>query len=152
MLFRSLFGALTVTENLLLGGYTRTAAERAATVREVQALFPVLVERRAQIVATMSGGQQQMVAIGRALMTRPRLLMLDEPSLGLDPKTTAAVFAATQRIRDQGVAVLLVEQNAMQALKIADRAYVLESGQIALAGSGAALLEDERVRSAYLGL
>lgn len=149
---RCLFGALTVAENLLAGGYTRAADERAATLREIQALFPVLAERHAQIVATMSGGQQQMVAIGRALMARPRLLMLDEPSLGLDPKTTAAVFAATQRIRDQGVSVLLVEQNAMQALKIADRAYVLESGQIALAGSGAALLEDERVRSAYLGL
>lgn len=149
---RSLFGGLTVAENLLMGGYTRSTAERAETLQEVHALFPVLAERRGQVVSTLSGGQQQMVAIGRALMTRPRLLLLDEPSLGLDPRTTAAVFGAVQRIRDLGIAVLLVEQNAAQALRIANRAFVVESGEITLEGSGATLLEDARVRSAYLGL
>ncbi|QYJ16584.1 High-affinity branched-chain amino acid transport ATP-binding protein LivF [Rubrobacter xylanophilus DSM 9941] len=149
---RSLFGGLTVLENLSMGGYTRTAAEREEALREVYELFPVLEERRDQPAATLSGGQQQMVAIGRALMARPRLLMLDEPSLGLDPKTTARVFAAVEKIRESGVAVLIVEQDAVKTLRLADRAYVLESGEISLQGTGGELLEDPKVRSAYLGL
>ncbi|ABG03335.1 ABC transporter related [Rubrobacter xylanophilus DSM 9941] len=149
---RSLFGGLTVLENLSMGGYTRTAAEREEALREVYELFPVLKERRDQPAATLSGGQQQMVAIGRALMARPRLLMLDEPSLGLDPKTTGRVFSVVERIRQTGVAVLIVEQDAVKTLRLADRAYVLESGEVALQGTGSELLEDQKVRSAYLGL
>jgi branched-chain amino acid transport system ATP-binding protein len=121
-------------------------------LKEVYELFPVLYDRRAQIAETFSGGQQQMLAIGRALMTRPSLLMLDEPSTGLSPKLTWTVLDAIKRIRDTGVAVLLVEQNASQALAMADRAYVLESGSVVLEGPGPDLAEDDRVRSAYLGM
>lgn len=149
---RSLFGSLTVLENLSMGGYTRSSGEREATLGEVYELFPILEERRNQPAATLSGGQQQMVAIGRALMAKPRLLMLDEPSLGLDPKTTARVFSAVQKVRETGVAVLIVEQDAVKTLRLADRAYVLESGEVSLEGSGQELLDDPKVRSAYLGL
>jgi branched-chain amino acid transport system ATP-binding protein len=149
---RSLFGSLTVLENLSMGGYTRSSGEREAALREVYELFPVLEERKSQPAATLSGGQQQMVAIGRALMAKPRLLMLDEPSLGLDPKTTARVFSAVEKVRETGVAVLIVEQDAVKTLRLADRAYVLESGEVTLQGSGSDLLEDPKVRSAYLGL
>lgn len=150
---RSLFGKLTVFENLSMGGYTRSAGERRATLQEVYELFPILEERKNQIAATMSGGQQQMVAIGRALMTKPRLLMLDEPSLGLDPKTTASVFSVVERIREEeAISILIVEQDAIKTLRLADRAYVLESGKVALEGEGDELLEDPQVRSAYLGL
>jgi branched-chain amino acid transport system ATP-binding protein len=149
---RSLFGRLTVRENLLLGGYTLPAAERRARLESVYQLFPLLAERQQQVAATMSGGQQQMLAIGRALMARPRLLMLDEPSIGLDPKTTRAVFSAIGQIRSTGLAVLLVEQNALQTLHIADRAYVFESGQVALEGPASDVLKNPRIRSAYLGL
>jgi branched-chain amino acid transport system ATP-binding protein len=149
---RSLFGGLTVLENLSMGGYTRGPEERQATLNEVYGLFPILRERRSQVASTMSGGQQQMVAIGRALMAKPRLLMLDEPSLGLDPKTTATVFSVVERIRETGISVLIVEQDAVKTLELADRAYVLESGEVALEGSGSELLENTRVRSAYLGL
>lgn len=149
---RSLFGSLTVLENLSMGGYTRSSEERATALDEVYDLFPVLKERRTQQAATLSGGQQQMVAIGRALMAKPRLLMLDEPSLGLDPKTTARVFSAVQKVRETGVAVLIVEQDAVKTLRLADRAYVLESGEVTLQGTGSELLEDPNVRSAYLGL
>lgn len=149
---RSLFGGLTVLENLSMGGYTRSSGERAEALKEVYELFPVLEERRNQPAATLSGGQQQMVAIGRALMARPRLLMLDEPSLGLDPKTTARVFSAVEKIRESGVAVLIVEQDAVKTLRLADRAYVLESGEVSLQGTGSELLENPKVRSAYLGL
>lgn len=149
---RSLFGGLTVLENLSMGGYTRSSGERAEALREVYELFPVLEERRNQPAATLSGGQQQMVAIGRALMARPRLLMLDEPSLGLDPKTTARVFSAVEKIRESGVAILIVEQDAVKTLRLADRAYVLESGEVSLQGTGSELLENPKVRSAYLGL
>lgn len=149
---RSLFGSLTVLENLSMGGYTRSSEERATALDEVYDLFPVLKERRTQQAATLSGGQQQMVAIGRALMAKPRLLMLDEPSLGLDPKTTARVFSAVQKVREKGVAVLIVEQDAVKTLRLADRAYVLESGEVTLQGTGSELLEDPNVRSAYLGL
>ncbi|MBO2462499.1 ABC transporter ATP-binding protein [Actinomadura violacea] len=149
---RALFGTLTVEENLRMGAWTRPAAEIDKDMREVFALFPVLAERRASIAQTFSGGQQQMLAIGRALMARPKLLMLDEPSTGLSPKLTWAVLDAVKAIRDSGVAVLLVEQNAKQALGIADRAYVLESGSAVLHGTGAELAGSADVRKAYLGL
>ncbi|MEU8638970.1 ABC transporter ATP-binding protein [Amycolatopsis sp. NPDC048633] len=149
---RALFGTLTVEENLRMGAWTRTSEQAAKSLNEVYELFPVLAERRAQVAQTFSGGQQQMLAIGRALMAGPRLLMLDEPSTGLSPKLTWTVLEAVQRIRDSGVAVLLVEQNAKQALAIADRAYVLESGSTVLEGTGAQLAGDNRVRKAYLGL
>nr|WP_243716661.1 ABC transporter ATP-binding protein [Actinomadura sp. KC345] len=149
---RALFGTLTVEENLRMGAWTRAPGEAAASMREVFELFPVLGERRAQVAQTFSGGQQQMLAIGRALMARPRLLLLDEPSTGLAPKLTWSVLDAVKRIRDTGVSVLLVEQNAKQALGIADRAYVLESGSTVLHGTGAELAGSAEVRKAYLGL
>ncbi|GAA0235687.1 ABC transporter ATP-binding protein [Cryptosporangium japonicum] len=148
---RDLFGPMSVDENLRLGAWTvRSGVD--ALLDEVYALFPALAERRRQAAQTMSGGQQQMLAIGRALMSRPKLLMLDEPSTGLSPKLTWEVLEAVRSIRDRGVAVLLVEQNAAQALGISDRAYVLESGTIVLDGPGSELAEDARVRKAYLGL
>jgi branched-chain amino acid transport system ATP-binding protein len=149
---RELFPGLTVRENLEMGAFTRTAAERDETMDEVHELFPILKERWKQTASTMSGGQQQMLAIGRALMARPRLLMLDEPSLGLAPKLVADVFDIVREINGRGITVLIVEQNAVQTLQLADRAYVLESGSVTLEGHGAELLEDPRVRSAYLGL
>ncbi|MQA85827.1 MAG: ATP-binding cassette domain-containing protein [Streptosporangiales bacterium] len=149
---RDLFGPLTVVENLEMGGYTQDAATRARSLREVYELFPILAERAKQPAETMSGGQQQMLAIARALMARPRLLMLDEPSVGLAPKLVGAVLDAVRRIRDHGVTVLLVEQNAAQALSICDRAYVLESGAVAMSGRGTAMVKDPRVRRAYLGM
>ncbi|MGW4484998.1 ABC transporter ATP-binding protein [Amycolatopsis sp. NPDC004368] len=149
---RALFGTLTVEENLRMGAWTRTAAQAAQSLKEVYDLFPVLAERRSTVAQTFSGGQQQMLAIARALMAGPRLLMLDEPSTGLSPKLTWTMLEAVQRIRDAGVAVLLVEQNAKQALAIADRAYVLESGSSVLSGTGTELANDNRVRKAYLGL
>ncbi|MGY2064298.1 ABC transporter ATP-binding protein [Blastococcus sp. SYSU DS0619] len=149
---RALFGPLTVEENLRMGGWTQKGPDVATTLREVFELFPILEERRRQAAETLSGGQQQMLAIGRALMARPKLLMLDEPSTGLSPKLTWSVLDAVRTIRDRGVAVLLVEQNAAQALRMADRAYVLESGSCVLSGPGPELAEDDRVRSAYLGL
>ncbi|MDL4820189.1 ABC transporter ATP-binding protein [Actinomadura opuntiae] len=149
---RALFGTLTVEENLRMGAWTRPAAEIDKDMCEVFALFPVLAERRSTIAQTFSGGQQQMLAIGRALMARPKLLMLDEPSTGLSPKLTWAVLDAVKAIRDTGVSVLLVEQNAKQALGIADRAYVLESGSTVLHGTGAELAGSAEVRKAYLGL
>ncbi|MFG1927218.1 ABC transporter ATP-binding protein [Cryptosporangium sp. NPDC048952] len=148
---RDLFGPMSVDENLRLGAWTVRSGV-ASRVDEVYALFPALAERRKQAAQTMSGGQQQMLAIGRALMSRPKLLMLDEPSTGLSPKLTWEVLEAVRSIRDRGVAVLLVEQNAAQALSISDRAYVLESGTIVLDGPGSSLAEDPRVRKAYLGL
>ncbi|MEV4675116.1 MULTISPECIES: ABC transporter ATP-binding protein [Actinomadura] len=149
---RALFGTLTVEENLRMGAWTRPHGEVDAAMREVFELFPVLAERRTQVAQTFSGGQQQMLAIGRALMARPKLLMLDEPSTGLSPKLTWAMLDAVKRIRDTGVAVLLVEQNAKQALGIADRAYVLESGSTVLHGTGEELAGSAEVRKAYLGL
>jgi len=150
---RALFGPLTVEENLRMGSWTqRRGRDEEAALAEVFDLFPILAERRRQAAETFSGGQQQMLAIGRALMARPKLLMLDEPSTGLSPKLTWAVLDAVRTIRDRGVAVLLVEQNAHQALGMADRAYVLESGSCALSGPGPELADDDRVRAAYLGL
>ena len=149
---RALFGPLTVEENLRMGGWTRGRVSLDEALAEVFELFPILAARRRQTAETFSGGQQQMLAIGRALMARPRLLMLDEPSTGLSPKLTWAVLDAVKIIRERGVAILLVEQNAAHALNMADRAYVLESGSSALDGPGPDLARDDRVRAAYLGL
>jgi branched-chain amino acid transport system ATP-binding protein len=149
---RGLFGRLTVAENLQMGAYTRNRAEIAPALDEIFALFPILAERSAQRADTMSGGQQQMLAIGRALMARPRLLTLDEPSIGLAPKLVTEVLEAVTRIRDAGVTVLIVEQNAAHTLKISDRAYVLESGDVVVEGPGRELVDDARVRTAYLGM
>jgi branched-chain amino acid transport system ATP-binding protein len=151
---RLLFGPMTVRENLELGSYGlgrgRTAAIPEALER-VWELFPVLRERSAQQAETLSGGEQQMLAVGRALMSRPRLLLLDEPSLGLAPKVIAEIFAALDALRAQGVTILLVEQDAKLALKHADRGYVMRTGHIALEGSSDELLADENVRQIYLG-
>lgn len=150
---RALFGPLTVMENLQMGAYTRRdRAELASSLDEVFTLFPVLAQRRNQRADTMSGGEQQMLAIARALMARPRLLSLDEPSIGLAPNLVTAVLEAVTRIRDTGVTVLIVEQNATHALRISDRAYVLESGNITIEGRGPDLVDDPRVRTAYLGM
>ena len=150
---RHIFSALTVHENLNMGAFT-LGADRAAVEenrRRVYSLFPRLEERAHQLGGTLSGGEQQMLCIGRALMARPRLLLLDEPSLGLAPQLVKLIFATIREINARGVTVLLVEQNARAALRIAHRAYVFETGRIALAGPAAELLRDERVRRAYLG-
>ncbi len=149
---RQVFGPLSVEDNLRLGGYTRRAAESASTLERVYAMFPVLRQRRQAPAGTLSGGQQQMLAISRALMARPRLLLLDEPSMGLAPRLVEEIFACVQGLRAADTAIFLVDQNARAALAIADRGYVLETGRIVLAGSGAELLADASVQAAYLGL
>lgn len=149
---RALFGGLSVADNLEMGAYTQRRSTKGESLEQVYELFPILAERREQRSDTMSGGQQQMLAIGRAMMARPRVLTLDEPSVGLAPKLAAQVLEAIVRIRDTGVTVLIVEQNAAQALAISDRAYVIESGSIVLTGTGSALAQDDRVKSAYLGI
>ena len=149
---RALFGPLTVEENLKMGGWTQPSEKLPEGLAEVYELFPILADKRRQLAETLSGGQQQMLAIGRALMSRPKVLMLDEPSTGLSPKLTWTVLEAVTTVRDRGVAVLLVEQNAHQALNMSDRAYVLESGTCVLSGRGPDLAKDDRVRAAYLGL
>ncbi len=149
---RQLFPTMTVRENLELGARTAEGrARRAETLARVLDLFPRLGERGSQLAGTLSGGEQQMVAIGRALMARPRLLMLDEPSLGLAPVVVGAIFANLVAINRDGLTILLVEQNVLRALRCSHRAYVLENGTVTLAGESAALLADERVRRAYLG-
>jgi branched-chain amino acid transport system ATP-binding protein len=149
---RRLFGAMTVEENLELGAFApRPRAMRAAGFERVYALFPVLQERRRQFVRALSGGQQQMVAVGRALMSQPRLLMLDEPSLGIAPRLVAAILDALVAINRLGVGILLVEQNVAAALSLAHRAYVMEGGRIVREGRGDELLRDPDVRRAYLG-
>jgi branched-chain amino acid transport system ATP-binding protein len=149
---RGIFGELTVRENLLLGAYpARARAKEAANLDMVLGLFPRLRERLRQTVRTMSGGEQQMVAIGRALMTAPDILLLDEPSLGLSPIMCQELFQILARIRDAGLGILLVEQNAKQSLKIADRGYLIESGRIVGSGTGATLKQDPAVQRAYLG-
>jgi branched-chain amino acid transport system ATP-binding protein len=149
---RRLFGGMTVQENLELGAFAARAWRgRGAALERVYAVFPVLAERRRTAVQALSGGQQQMVAVGRALMASPRLLMLDEPSLGLAPRLVATILEALGTINRAGVSVFLVEQNVPAALSLAHRGYVLEGGRIAGEGSGAALLADPHVRRAYLG-
>ncbi len=150
---RQLFGTMTVYENLLLGAYHRrvSRAELAGDLRQVFELFPRLEERQGQLAGTLSGGEQQMLAIARGLMARPRLLLLDEPSLGLAPLIVRDLFQVIRSLRERGTTVLLVEQNARAALHLADRAYVLETGSIVLEGPAQELLEDERVQAAYLG-
>jgi branched-chain amino acid transport system ATP-binding protein len=150
---RRLFPFMTVAENLLLGAHPeRARAERDASLEYVYSLFPVLAERRTQLAGSLSGGEQQMCAIGRALMARPRLLMLDEPTLGLAPVLVAKIFDTVRTINADGVTVLLVEQNVRQALTVAHRACVLESGHLVLEGPARELLGDERLKRAYLGL
>ena len=150
---RRLWANMTVRENLEMGAYAQRArAVRAQTTGEVLRMFPRLAERPQQLAGTLSGGEQQMLAIARGLLSRPKLLMLDEPSLGLAPVLVKEVFSAVQRINQEGVTILLVEQNTHVALSIAARAYVLETGRVAMSGSGAALLNDARVKEAYLGL
>lgn len=152
---RELFGEMSVEDNLLLGGFARwRRGQRDQTERmaEVFQLFPRLKERRSQMSSTLSGGERQMLAIGRALMARPRLLMLDEPSLGLAPLIVREVLNIVSSLRNMGVSVLLVEQNARAALQVADRAYVLEMGAVALSGEASALLHDRRVIETYLGV
>jgi len=150
---RKIFPSLTVTENLELGSYLPAARERRPeSLRRVLSLFPRLAERRRQVAGTMSGGEQQMLAIGRALMARPRVLMLDEPSLGLAPIVVQEIFRIIGEINRLGTTVLLVEQNTRQALALSRRGYVLENGRIVLEGSGGDLLGNEHVRRAYLGL
>lgn len=149
---RLIFGRLTVTENLILGAYNRRDnQEIRRDLARVHELFPVLAERKGQSAGTLSGGEQQMLAIGRALMSQPRMLLLDEPSLGLAPILVERIFAVIQELRQQGVTILLVEQNAFQALRVADRAYVLETGEIRLAGPAIELTDNPLVRAAYLG-
>ena len=149
---RRLFGGMTVLENLELGAYTRRAKQqRDKTLQSVFEIFPLLAERRHARASSMSGGQQQMLAMGRALMGLPRLLMLDEPSLGLAPLIVRHIFDIVKTINEQGVTVLLVEQNARKALELAHRAYIIEQGRIVGTGSGPDLLHNDEVREAYLG-
>lgn len=150
---RRLFPFLTVQENLEIGAYKGEARRKLKESLEIVfQLFPVLKERRDQLAHTLSGGEQQMLAIGRALMSRPRLLMLDEPSLGLAPLICSKIYSALKEINSQGVTILLVEQNVHMALRLADRAYVIENGRIIMEGEGEKLLMDENLRRAYLGI
>ncbi|HUJ86541.1 MAG TPA: ABC transporter ATP-binding protein [Burkholderiales bacterium] len=148
---RGVFPQLTVAENLAMGAYARRDADVARDLERMHGLFPRLAERRAQTAGTLSGGEQQMLAIGRALMSRPKLLLLDEPSMGLAPLMVAKILEIVREIARQGVTILLVEQNAKLALEIAGRGYVMESGMLALAAESKSLLADPRVREAYLG-
>ena len=149
---RQVFGPLSVEDNLRLGAYTRTRAESDAELERVYAMFPALKERRRQAAGVLSGGQQQMLAMGRGLMAKPRLLLLDEPSMGLAPRLVEEIFAEVRSLKQAHTTIFLVDQNARAALSVADRGYVLETGRVVLAGSGAALLADGQVREAYLGM
>ena len=148
---RRVFSQMSVSENLDMGGYTRSDAENRETLQRVYERFPRLRERMGQMAGTLSGGEQQMLAMGRALMSKPRLLMLDEPSMGLAPILVQEIFNIIKALHDAGTTVLLVEQNARMALSIADRAYVLETGKVSMSGNAADLANDERVKQAYLG-
>src|SRR5689334_2001201 len=148
---RGTFTRMTITENLLMGAFVRTDKEIDADIDKVFSIFPRLKERRAQLAGTMSGGEQQMLAMGRALMARPQVLLLDEPSMGLSPIMVDKIFEVVSDIHGQGVTVLLVEQNASRALQLADRGYVMESGEITMAGDAKVMLSDPKVRAAYLG-
>ncbi|WP_421036500.1 ABC transporter ATP-binding protein [Mitsuaria sp. CC2] len=148
---RGTFTRMTITENLQMGAFIRKDKEIEADIEKVFALFPRLKERRNQLAGTMSGGEQQMLAMGRALMAKPKLLLLDEPSMGLSPIMVDKIFEVVNDIHQQGVTVLLVEQNASRALELANRGYVMESGAITMKGDGRTLLNDPKVRAAYLG-
>lgn len=148
---RMIFGAMTVRENLVLGGAATAPSNASGQFDYVLSLFPVLADRLRQKAGSLSGGEQQMLCIGRALMARPKLLLLDEPSLGLAPLVVKQIFDLVARIRAEGTAILLVEQNARAALKVAEHGYVMAGGRIVLAGSAAELAADQRVQSAYLG-
>jgi len=149
----NLFGGMSVRENLILGAYTgRDRKKIQRSLDYVLDLFPVLGERRNQLAGTLSGGERKMLAVGRGLMSDPRLLLVDEPSLGLAPMLVLSVFKALQELRQRGVTILLVEQNVSTSLQIAERGYILEQGRIVLEGKSAGLLEDEHVKEAYLGL
>ena len=148
---RRLFGPMTVLENLEMGAYLRPKADLKEEFERVYDLFPLLYERRAQLAGTLSGGEQQMVAMGRALMSQPKLLLMDEPSMGLAPVLVERSFEIIKQVNDAGVAMLVVEQNANVSLSIADRGYVLSTGRIVLEGKASDLLEDEGLRKAYLG-
>ena len=152
---RQIFQPLTVLENLELGAYLRYGKRNRGSIQQdmdmVFSLFPVLAERLQQVSGTLSGGEQQMLAIGRALMSRPKLLLLDEPSMGLAPRVVADIFHTVVKLRREGLTILIVEQNARAALRIADRGYVLETGKIILQGTASELLEDHDVKRAYLG-
>ncbi|MBX3634836.1 MAG: ABC transporter ATP-binding protein [Rubrivivax sp.] len=148
---RGVFARMTIVENLQMGAFVRNDAEIEADVDKVFATFPRLKERAKQLAGTMSGGEQQMLAMGRALMARPRLLLMDEPSMGLSPIMVDKIFEVVADIHQRGTTVLLVEQNASRALGLADRGYVMDSGEITMSGEGKALLADPKVRAAYLG-
>jgi branched-chain amino acid transport system ATP-binding protein len=149
---RRLFGRLTVQDNLLLGGYARSEKERRADLPRVRELFPVLADRASQLAGTLSGGEQQMLATARAIMGRPRFLLLDEPSLGVAPRVVARIYQALAEIHRQGLGILLVEQNVRLAMTHANRGYVLQTGRVVLSGAREELLESELVRQAFLGL
>jgi branched-chain amino acid transport system ATP-binding protein len=149
---RGVFTRMTITENLQMGAHIRNdKAEIASDLEKVFGIFPRLKERRGQLAGTMSGGEQQMLAMGRALMSRPKVLLLDEPSMGLSPLMVDKIFEVVREVHAQGVTVLLVEQNASRALQIADRGYVMESGVITMTGNARQMLDDPKVRAAYLG-
>ncbi len=148
---RGLFSVLSVEDNLLLGAYTRKDSAIAKDLQEVYRKFPILEEKKDEYAGTLSGGQQQMVAVGRALMSRPKLLLLDEPSMGLAPIIVEDIFSAIMELRDQGVTIFIVEQNAFLALEHSDRAYVLENGSVVSEGSSKEMLHDESIIQAYLG-
>jgi len=148
---RRVFLQMTVEENLQMGAYTRPSSEINDGIKDVYKRFPRLEERRKQIAGTLSGGEQQMLAMGRALMSKPKLLMLDEPSMGLSPILVEQIFDIIKELHKAGTTILLVEQNAQMALSIADRAYVLENGKITLSGTGKELMESEEIKKAYLG-
>ena len=148
---RGCFTRMTITENLMMGAFVRSDAEIEADIDKVFTIFPRLKERRAQLSGTMSGGEQQMLAMGRALMARPKVLLMDEPSMGLSPIMVDKIFEVVGDIHGQGVTILLVEQNASRALQIASRGYVMDSGEITMGGDAKALLNDPKVRAAYLG-
>ena len=148
---RRLFGPMTVLQNLEMGAYLRPRSDLKDEFERVYSLFPLLYERRAQLAGTLSGGEQQMVAMGRALMSKPRLLLMDEPSMGLAPILVERSFEIIEQVNDAGVAMLVVEQNANVSLSIADRGYVLSTGRVVLEGTAAKLLADEDLRKAYLG-
>ena len=149
---RQVFAPLSVADNLQLGAFTRADKDVRADLDEVYATFPALAERRDTVAGTLSGGQQQMLAIGRALMARPKLVLLDEPSMGLAPVLVEQIFSIISGLKTRGLTILLIEQNANAALAIADRGYVIETGRIVMSGPGRQLLDDPRVRNAYLGI